>query len=329
MTNMDYITPITRISLPAVEAAGNRVFVKRDDLLPFSFGGNKVRIAREFLADMRARACDALVMYGDLQSNLCRVLACLCHQEHIPSLMVATAHQGETSTSNNERMIRRLGIDIIRCAKDNIAAGVDTAMERLRAQGLHPYYIYGNRYGTGNEGVAARAYERAYHEICRQERALGLSFGLIATPYGTGCTQGGLICGSLQDDDGRHIVGISISSRTPQRAREVLETTVLDWFDKAGAVPPRDWRDHIDLQARYTRGGYGQSDERVNKMVEFMLTENALPTDPTYTAKALLGLVDYLTDQDIRNTDVLFIHTGGLPLFFDYLSQHDAAACAK
>lgn len=334
-------TPIHKISFPAAEQAGNRVFLKRDDLLPFSFGGNKVRIARAFVADMIEQGCDALVMYGDLQSNLCRVLANLCHELGVPALMVATAHDqeahdqaahggsdrananstAEAPASFNERLVRRFGIDVLRCASDGIADAVDEAMDRLRSQGRRPYYIYGNRYGTGNEGTAARAYEEAYREICVQERKLGLSFGIIATPYGTGCTQGGLICGSLNAADGRSIVGFSISSRSPERARSVLEETVADWHRKSGRTLPEGWRDHIDLQCGYNRGGYGTEDVRVDEMVEFMLKENSVPTDPTYMGKALLGLADYLLEHDVRDTDILFLHTGGLPLFFDYLER--------
>lgn len=318
------VTPIQEISFPAAERKGNRVFLKRDDLLPFSFGGNKVRIARAFVADMLERGCDALVMYGDLQSNLCRVLANLCHELGVPALMVATAHggrDGEASASFNERLVRRFGIDIFRCATGGIADAVDEAMGQLRAQGYRPYYIYGNRYGTGNEGTAARAYEETYHEICDQERELGLSFGLIATPYGTGCTQGGLVCGSLNAGDDRHIVGFSISSRTPERARSVLEETVTDWFRKAGRDLPDGWRGRIDLQCGYNRGGYGAEDARVDEMIEFMLKENSVPCDPTYMGKALLALADYLDEHDVRGTDIIFLHTGGLPLFFDYLER--------
>lgn len=315
------VTPIHRIELPGLDDLGNRFYVKRDDLLPFSFGGNKVRIAREFLADMDARGCDALVMYGDLQSNLCRVLSDLCHELGVPALMVATSHGGEGPASFNERLVRRLGIEVIVCDGSSVADGVDEAMGRLRERGLKPYYIYGNRYGTGNEGVGARAYERAYREICDQEQELGLRFGLIATPYGTGCTQGGLICGSLRRGDDRRIVGISISSRAPERARVVLEDTVRDWFSREGLALPDSWEGHIELRCDFNRGGYGISDHDVEGMVEFILERNSVPTDPTYTAKALLGLTEYIRAQGVRDTDVLFLHTGGLPLFFDYLSR--------
>ena len=59
----------------------------------------------------------------------------------------------------------------------------------------------------------------------------------------------------------------------------------------------------------------------MDEMVEFMLKENSVPTDPTYMGKALLGFADYLREHDVRDTDILFLHTGGLPLFFDYLER--------
>lgn len=314
-------TPIHRLRLPEAEARGNTIYVKRDDLLPLALGGNKVRIAYEFIADMEQRGCDALVMYGDAQSNLCRVLANLCHMQRIPSIMVASSHDGGGSPSFNERIVRGFGVEVIPVASTNIAEGVDEAMGRLRRAGRTPYYIYGNRLGTGNEGIAARAYAKAYAEIEQQERELGIPFDLIAVPYGTGCTQGGLICGSLVAEDGRDIVGISISSRPPERAYGVLRETVRDWFAKEGRACPEGFEDRIKLLTRYTRGGYGVSDQQIIDMVQFMLAENALPCDATYTGKALLGLHDYIRDEDISGKSILFLHTGGLPLFFDHLAN--------
>ena len=70
------------------EASGNRIFIKREDLLPFSLGGNKVRIAEAFFEDMRQKGCDVLVGYGNVRSNLCRVLANRCFHEHIPCYII-------------------------------------------------------------------------------------------------------------------------------------------------------------------------------------------------------------------------------------------------
>lgn len=362
-------TPVQLLTCPEASASGNRIFMKRDDLLPFSFGGNKVRIAMEFHDDMRACGCDALIMYGDLCSNLCRVLACLCREQDVPCLMVATSEAGESSSTGasaapeattsaaiappvsastvpnsatseagenaataasaashvpasfNELIVRRFGVEVIECPKTGIADAVDAAFATLRARGLRPYYIYGDRTGQGNEGTAANAYAKAYQEILDWERDSSTHIDLIVTPYGTGCTQGGLVCGSLQARDQRQIVGISISSRIPERARAILDATVRGWYEKQGLPLPADYADHIHLECGYNCGGYGRRDPRVDAQIEQMLCDNAIPLDPTYTGKAFRGMLDYLNDHAVTGKNILFLHTGGLPLFFDYLAR--------
>lgn len=312
-------TPVQRISCPEAEASGNVIYVKRDDLLPFSLGGNKVRIAVEFVRDMREKGLDALIMYGDRRSNLCRVLASLCHAERIPCVMVATSAAGPEDLSFNARLVDAFGVEVLECDASSIAQTVDQAFDLLRSRGLKPYYIYGDRTGTGNEGVAARAYARAYDEIRAWEKDEGRSVDLLVTPYGTGSTQGGLVAGSLRANDDRDIVGISISSRSPERAREVLLTTVRSWFADAGLECPADYESHVHLETAYACGGYGAPDARVRELIKFMWEENSLPMDQTYTGKAFRGMLDYLRDHEIADKSVLFLHTGGLPLFFDQL----------
>ncbi|MGX8728585.1 MAG: pyridoxal-phosphate dependent enzyme, partial [Lachnospiraceae bacterium] len=158
-------TPIVPLHLP-----GNQYYMKRDDLLPFSLGGNKVRIAAAFLADMNAKGANCLIMYGNSRSNLCRVLANACYREGVPTMMVCSDDpDGTHAETANSRLVGLFGTEIIYCAKNAIAPAVDEAFHRARFRGLVPYYIYGNRLGEGNEGVAARAYAQAYSEICRQE----------------------------------------------------------------------------------------------------------------------------------------------------------------
>lgn len=312
-------TPIQEIASPEAIELGCRLFVKRDDLIPYAFGGNKVRIAWEFMDDMRNQGCNALIMYGDSRSNLCRVLAFMCRHEQVPALMIATSENGEAEPSFNEDLVGRLGIEVLHCEKDAIAEAVDWAFATLRSRGLKPYYIYGDRTGSGNEGTAANAYAKAYAEICEQERELGTHFDVLIAPYGTGCTLGGLVCGRLEARDDREIVGISISSRTPERANRILKETVVGWYAKRGSVPPTDFESHLKLVCEYNCGGYGARDARVDALIEEMLLNQALPLDPTYTGKALRGALDYLRDNGVRNKNVLFLHTGGTPLFYDYL----------
>ena len=50
------MTPV--IELCGNHPGGNRIFMKRDDLLPYALGGNKVRIALEFMKASRSAGAD-------------------------------------------------------------------------------------------------------------------------------------------------------------------------------------------------------------------------------------------------------------------------------
>ena len=46
----------------------NEIYIKRDDLLPFSFGGNKVRKAQKFYQEIMEEQPTVLVTYGSRES---------------------------------------------------------------------------------------------------------------------------------------------------------------------------------------------------------------------------------------------------------------------
>ena len=307
-------TPITKLNIP-----GNRFYIKRDDLLPFSCGGNKVRIAHEFLQDMKAKGRNCLIMYGNSRSNLCRVLANACYMEGIQCMMICSDDpDGVHRKTGNSVLVDLLGLEIIYCRKNAIAPAVDEAMRRASSRGLIPYYIYGNRLGTGNEGCAARAYAKAYDEICAQEEAMGIRFDYIFHPSGTGATQSGLVCGHLVRGDERIIVGISVS-RDKKRGTDIIRSGVAQWFGDEGRTLPPRFADEILLADDYLAGGYGEYSEEILETIRAEWRNDGICLDPAYTGKAFYGMLSYLRENDIKDKNILFIHTGGTPLFYDAL----------
>ncbi len=49
------------------------------------------------------------------------------------------------------------------------------------------------------------------------------------------------------------------------------------------------------------------------------MIQYGIPLDSTYTGKGFYGMKQYLKEHQIEGKKVLFIHTGGTPLFFDDL----------
>lgn len=139
-------TPIQKLEFP--NDRGVRLYCKREDLLPFSLGGNKVRIGRAFFQDMQEKNKDCMIIYGNSRSNLCRVLANLCCAEKIPCYMICSSEENEEQPieTNNSRLMKWLGAEVIPCRKTEIAQTVEQTMNRLTEEGYHPYYIFGDKF---------------------------------------------------------------------------------------------------------------------------------------------------------------------------------------
>ena len=316
MRDHDGITPIRELRT----GTENRIFIKRDDLLPFCMGGNKVRIAKAFIEDMKNTGCNAMLMYGDLRSNLCRVLGNMCLIEDIPCAMVATSEHSDGEQTINSLMTGMFGVHVINADKSNVASGVEEGLMYFEEKGLKPYYIYGDKYGKGNEGSGALAYRNAFEELISWEIANGIVFDRIYTPVGTGCTYAGLVIGNVINGSKSRIVGISISSRSKERCLEAFNDALTGYADKYGDLPENiPGGDLGRIEVCYNRGGYGVHDEVLDKEIDDLMCRTGIAFDPVYSGKAFSGMMKDLEDTGAKGENILFLHTGGTTLYLDYL----------
>lgn len=304
----DQWTPIQESNLTL---NGNALFFKRDDLLPFSFGGNKARKAVHFFADIAKQGNDCVVTYGSVRSNHCRVVANMAASRKLPCYIISPSCAPNESTRNSI-MAKLLGANIIECTLSDVSQTISDVLEMLREQGLNPYFIQGG----GHVNLGTEAYVECYEEIKRQEESLGVRFNYIFLPSGTGTTQAGLVCGKLIHGDDTEIVGISIARRNP-RGRQVVVDSVLDYlesrklsFNVTGSVQFVD---------DYVVEGYGSYNNEILEVIRTVFINDGIALDTTYTGKAFWGMQRYLKEHGITGKNVLFIHTGGTPLFFDDL----------
>ena len=76
----------------------------------------------------------------------------------------------------------------------------------------------------------------------------------------------------------------------------------------------------------YRLGGYGLYDERVKECIKRQYRMNGIPFDPIYTGKAFWGMEEYIKEKHIKNSRILFLHTGGTPLFYDFLEKEEGSS---
>ena len=302
---------LMQIKTPVIQIPDekNSIYVKRDDLLPFSFGGNKVRIALEFINDMKKQGKDCIVGYGNARSNLSRALANLCYQFKIPCHIISPADEDGTRIDTyNSKMVLSCDAKFHYCRKTNVKETVESVLNDIRKEGLKPYYIYGDSTGKGNEHTPMLAYAKLYEEIKGQ-------YDYIFLATGTGMTQGGLLAGKAINNGTEKIIGISVARSAAQEI-EVLRKSLECFSDRIQKIENYE----INVEDAYLCDGYGTYNRQIEKTIHQQLTCNGMPLDPTYTGKAFWGMQDYLNRKCITGKKVLFIHTGGTPLFFDYMN---------
>ena len=68
----------------------------------------------------------------------------------------------------------------------------------------------------------------------------------------------------------------------------------------------------IEVDDRFVGDGYGIPTDESREAIELAARTEAIFLDPTYTAKAMAGLIAYVRQQKFKeNQTVLFWHTGG------------------
>jgi D-cysteine desulfhydrase len=293
----------------------NNFYMKRDDLLPFSFGGNKVRIAEKYFKDMERKKCDCIIAYGSSQSNLCRVIANIASQKNLDCYVIASIDGEEKKDSNNNSLVLLSNINIINCSKDKVSNTIEELIKNLKKLGKNPYYIYGDIYGKGNEIVPMYAYLEAYEEIREYEKTNNIVFDYIFHASGTGITQSGLISGMLKHNDIKKIIGISIA-RSSEYQRKIIFKNVASFTN---INDDNLILNSIKFEDKYIGDGYGKYNNETVNIVKKVLLYDGIPLDLTYTGKAFWGMMEYIKENNIKDKNILFIHTGGLPIFFDNL----------
>ena len=299
-------TPIDKLK---VKLNSNNFFVKRDDLLPFSFGGNKARKAVYFFDEIEKRNNDVVVTYGSSSSNHCRVVANMAKSRGLDCYII-TPQEGHKET-NNSKMVALLGAKIIKTPLENVANTIEQVMEHLKKD-HNPYFIQGG--GHGNIGT--QAYVDAYKEIKDYEKEKRIKFDYIFLASGTGTTQAGLVAGKIKHkDDDKKIIGVSIARANP-RGESVVIQSVKDYF-----MDGKDYVEEINFIDKYICGGYGKSNTEITKVIKEVLSYEGMSLNLTYTGKAFWGMKCYIEENNIMNKNILFINTGGTPLFFDDLEE--------
>lgn len=278
--------------------------IKRDDLYPLPGGGIKARKIRYILRDVIAGGHDVLVTNGGPQSNHARAAAVGCAELGIRChLVIVLEPDTPYLDSGNILLMRLSGATIEFCHKEQLAERMDAAMAALTRQGHHPLYVWGG--GHGLQGTLA--FVEAAAEAQAQCGEWRPDFMIAASA--TGSTQAGFAIGYAGSST--RVIGISVA-RAAERGARIVRECVAGYYAQGLPTPAPQAAVHVDFRDEWTDGGYERTSPALLDIVRRAARAGVF-VDPTYSGKALRGLVELVRRGDVpRGSRVLFWHTGGL-----------------
>jgi D-cysteine desulfhydrase family pyridoxal phosphate-dependent enzyme len=297
-------TPVEELDrLRNALGGGPRILVKRDDAIAFAFGGNKVRKMSLVAADAMAQEADTLITSGGVQSNHARVTAAAAAKLGLQCILVVNGTPQANPTAN-ALLDRLLGAEVRYVAdRSERAPAMEAVAEELRRHGRRPYVI---PIGASTP-LGAAAFVHAVAELRSQIDPPDV----IIHSTSSGGTQAGIVAGCALAGMATTVIGISADESAVVLERDIRG--IIDGIPSLLDIPAERFADvHVEVDDRFVGDGYGIATNESREAIELCARTEALFLDPTYTSKAMAGLIARVRSGDFKDTGtVLFWHTGG------------------
>lgn len=297
---------------------GPCVWMKRDDLLGLSPGGNKTRKLEFLVADALQQGCDTLITCGAPQSNHCRITLSAAVKEGLRCRFVIEERvpgSYRDDASGNHFLFRLFGVEAITVvpAGSNMMAAMQQVADDLAREGRKGYVIPGG----GSNALGGLGYVACAQELQQQLFEQGVRIDHVVVGSGSSGTHGGLLAGFLGNRIDVPIVGVGVSRDPDTQAPLVHKEAqaVCDLLGLGLQVPAGK----VVCVGGYWQPKYSVPNARMVEAVQLLARTEAILLDPVYTGKVMAGLIGMSREGRFRRDEnVLFVHTGGAPAVHAY-----------
>ena len=295
---VDRVTPIEYLKDLSEELKVD-LYVKREDYTGIEISGNKIRKLEYSLAEAKEKNADAIITTGGPQSNHCRITAAICRKLDLDCHII---HSESGQEEGNYFFTEFLGAKRHFVKDEDFDTTLKKLIKELKIEGKTPYFI-----PTGaSNAIGSLGYLDVYREILRQEQNLKLKFDKIIVTVGSGGTTAGLVAGSLLEDN-KSIIAYSIWQEK-DAIKEIIEEILKDMEIK---FTEDELNNHLEIREAFGQG-YSVSTKDEISFIEDFARKTGIILDPTYTGKAMKGLVEDIKSGEMKDEKILFIHTGGI-----------------
>jgi len=321
-TPLEFLPHFTKaLRATCLEGKSPNVWIKRDDMLGLTPGGNKTRKLEFLVADALAKGADTLITCGAPQSNHCRATLSASIKEGMKCRFVIEErlpHSYREDASGNNFLFRLMGVEAITVvpAGTNMLEAMQKVAGDLAKEGRKGYIVPGG----GSNAIGGLGYVACAQELQQQFFEQGVQIDKIVVGSGSSGTHGGLLAGFLGNHIHIPIIGIGVS-RDPADQDPLVHQeaqAVADLLGLGITVP----REAVVSHGDWWRPKYSVPNQAMVEAVQMLARTEAILLDPVYTGKIMAGLIG-LARKGVfgKDENVLFIHTGGASSLHAYEAE--------
>ncbi|MFJ7828391.1 D-cysteine desulfhydrase [Psychrobacillus sp. NPDC096623] len=304
-------TPIEKLQNLSEVLGGPSIYMKRDDLLGLTAGGNKTRKLEFLVADAVEKGADTLITCGGIQSNHCRLTLAAAVKENMKCILVLEKGfliDSEPTFNGNYFLYHLLGAEKIKIVPNgtDLMKEMQEVAKKVSVEGHTPYIIPVG----GSNPIGATGYVACAQEILAQSFDKGYPVNAVVCVSGSGGMHAGLVTGFNGSQSNIPVIGINVSRGKVEQEEKVFQL-VKETSAHIG-IPISIPREAVICYEEYIGPGYAIPTPEMVEAVRLIARSEGILLDPIYTGKGAVGLIDLIQKGFFKREDnILFVHSGG------------------
>jgi 1-aminocyclopropane-1-carboxylate deaminase len=278
-----------------INTKGNRLFIKRDDLIHAEISGNKWRKLKYNVQSAIQLKNKGILTFGGAYSNHLVATAAACSLAGLRSVGVVRGHELNSESNDTLKRCVEYGMVLHFVSRsDYDFRNERTFLEELAAQFPNYYMV--------PEGGANYLGMIGCQEIWKE---INESFDIVCLAQGTATTSAGLLIGLPSKTD-MWVVPVLKGYYSHDEMKVLMSKS---GFESDMII---ELLERVEVKSEYHFGGYGKYSAELLDFIEEFYQETSVPLDPVYTGKVMLGIVREVQRLNLKNQKILFLHTGGI-----------------
>lgn len=304
-------TPVEQMRTLGERLGVKSLWVKRDDLTAYPYGGNKPRKLEFIIADAKAKKADAILTFGGIGTNHGLATTIYAGENNLRSLLVLYPQPVTEHVRKNLLLMRRFGAEM-RIAKSHLWAAWK-AIQWIGEERINGRKVYLLPPG-GSSLTGTLGYINAALELAGQIKDGILPCpDYVFVPAGTCGTAAGLLAGFHLGGLHTRVVAVRVVMKFAAN-RLVIERlcrNAIRFLENKGVKVPREKVsfNNLILLHGYYGAEYGRSTREGLAAIDLIESTEGVHLEPTYTGKTAAGMIDFIRKKGKPDATYLLWNT--------------------